>query len=98
MKNKLMVVATSFMLSGCFGMGHKPLTPTKIEYKVVKPEEAYFTCEKVELPNPANLTDAQIAKLINDLVKANRTCANNMNAIKQYLNAAQDVLEKRQSK
>ncbi len=95
MKNKLLIAlaATSIALSGC--ATKPPLVPTKIEYRVVMPEQAYFTCDKVQLPDPATLTDAQVAQLINDLVKANRTCANNMNAIKQYLNAAEKVLEER---
>lgn len=85
------------MLSGCFGMGHKPLTPTQTVYKVVRPEKSYFTCDKVVLPDPKTLTDVQVAALINDLVKANRTCANNMHAIDQYLDAAQKVLEDRKN-
>ena len=44
----------------------------------------------------STLTDAEVAQLINDLVKANKICANNMKAISQYLDAAEDVLEKRQ--
>ena len=96
MKNKLlMIVAASITLSGCFGMGNKPLTPTQIEYKVVRPEKTYFTCDEVALPDPSTLTDVQVAMLINDLVKANKTCKNNMTAIDQYLKAAEDVLEKR---
>lgn len=97
MKTKLfLAVVGSFLLSGCSVFGsHHPLTPTKIEYKVAIPEAEYFTCERVALPDPKTLTDSQVAQLINDLVKANKTCANNMNAIHQYLDAAQKILEER---
>lgn len=93
--NKLLIaVGAALSLGAC---AHGPLIPTKTELKVVRPDAAYFTCDKVELPNPDTLTDVQVAQLINDLVKANKTCANNMNAIKQYLDAAEDVLEKRKN-
>jgi hypothetical protein len=93
MKSKAIVaIALSLMLSACFGRGE---TVVSTQYKVVKPEAAYFTCERVQLPNPDTLDDAAVAELINRLVKANRTCANNMNAIKQYLDAAEQVLEER---
>lgn len=96
MKTKLMIAlcAASLAVSGC---AHNPLSPTKTELVVARPDAIYFTCEKVSLPDPSGLTDVQIAQLINDLVKANRICANNMSAIKQYLDAAQQVLEKRKN-
>lgn len=92
--NKLLIAlcAGALSLSAC---AHKPLPPTQTELVVARPDAAYFTCDKVTLPDPETLTDAQVALLVNDLVKANRICANNMNAIKQYLDAAEDVLEKR---
>jgi hypothetical protein len=94
MMNKFLIAlcGASITLSGC---AHVPFTPTKTELKVVRPNEAYFTCDVVKLPDPDTLDDAAVAQLINDLVKANKVCSNNMNAIKQYLDAAQDVLEKR---
>lgn len=91
----LIAIVGAFMLSGCLGMGQHANTPTKIEYRVVHPDAAYFTCDKVSLPDPTNLTDTQVAQLINDLVKANKTCANNMNAIKIYLDSAEQVLSDR---
>ena len=97
MKNRIskivLIGAMALSLSACFGRG-EPLTPTRIEYRVARPEVAYFSCERVNLPNPDTMTDAQVAELINELVRANRTCANNMNAIKQYLDAAEQILER----
>jgi hypothetical protein len=95
MMNKLLLILAAFSMTGCMGLGTHANTPTKTEYKVVMPESKYFTCDIVKLPDPKNLTDAQIAQLINDLVKANKICHNNMDGIKTYLQAAQDVLEKR---
>lgn len=83
-------------LSGCFGIGEDRPQPIRTEYKVVMPEEKYFECNRVALPNPDTLSNTQIAELINDLVSANRVCANNMEGIHRYLEAAQQVLEERQ--
>jgi hypothetical protein len=96
MKTKLMIAicAASMAITGC---GHNPLSPTKTELVVARPGEAYFICDKVSLPDPASLTDVEIAQLINDLVKANRICANNMAAIKQFLDAAEQVIEQRKN-
>lgn len=88
-------IVGAFLLSGCATFGHHANTPTKIEYRVVHPDAAYFTCDRVSLPNPDTLTDVQVSQLINDLVKANKTCANNMNAIKIYLDSAEQVLSDR---
>jgi hypothetical protein len=95
MMNKLLIVLASISLSGCFGIGQH-VQPIKTEYKVVMPESKYFVCDVVKLPDPKKLTDEEVSLLINDLVKANRICSNNMTGIKTYLQTAQDVLEKRQ--
>lgn len=95
MIKKLILILSAFSMTGCMGLSGHANTPTTTEYKVVMPESKYFTCDVVQLPDPKTLTDAQIAQLINDLVKANRVCHNNMDAIHTYLQAAQDVLQKR---
>ena len=94
MKNKLLIILSSFALSGCLGSGQH-IQPIKTEYKVVMPESKYFTCNEVALPDPKTLTDSQVALLINDLVKANKICHNNSVAIHDYLTSAQKELETR---
>jgi hypothetical protein len=95
MTNKLLLILAAFSMTAAACTKPDINTPTKIEYKVVMPESKYFTCDVVKLPNPKDLTDAQVAQLINDLVKANRICKNNMDGIKTYLEAAQKILEER---
>ena len=80
--------------SACFGRDERPRAVV-VEHVVVIPEKKYFVCEEVPLPNPDTLSNTQIANLINDLVKANRTCKNNMNGVELYLNSAKQVLEER---
>lgn len=96
MKSKLLIVLSAFALTGCLGSGQH-VQPIKTEYKVVMPEEKYFTCDEVNLPDPATMNDAQVAQLINDLVKANRICHNNSQAIHDYLTKAKNELENRSS-
>lgn len=86
------LAALSLMLSGCHDT--RPIAPTQIVYKVVMPESKYFDgCDIVKLPDPKTLTDAQLAVLINDLVKVNQICHNNNVAIQQYLLKAKEELE-----
>ena len=95
MKIKIAIALASLAaLSGCFGRDERPQL-IKTEYTVVMPDDAYFTCEKVNLPDPDTLKDTQVAQLINDLVKANRVCHNNSVAIKTYLDKAKTTLEER---
>lgn len=92
MRNNIAILlAASLFLSGC----NRQLTPVQTQYKVVEPEAAYYVCNKVPLPDPENLTDVQLAALVNELVKENRVCHNNMAAIKQFLENAKKILEEK---
>lgn len=85
------------LLSGCI-ITPKPEAPPpviKTQYIAIKPDKAYYVCDKVILPDPDTLTDIQIAKLINDLVRANKICSNNMNAIQHYIDNAEQVIRAR---
>jgi hypothetical protein len=97
MKNKLLIALLALSLSACMGSGQH-IQPIKTEYKVVMPEEKYFSgCDVVSLPDPSTLTDVQVAMLINDLVKTNRICHNNNQAIHDYLTKAKKELEARKN-
>jgi hypothetical protein len=83
------------MASGC-GTSHIP--PVKTEYKVVMPEDKYFSgCDVIALPDPKTLTNTQVAQLITDLVTTNRICHNNNEAIREFLEKAKTELETRGS-
>jgi hypothetical protein len=83
-------------MTGC-GV-HPHLQPTKTEYRVVMPEDKYFSgCDVVSLPDPATLTNTQVAQLIVDLATVNKVCHNNNKAIHDYLIAAQKELAKKNS-
>ena len=97
MRNKLFIIMAAFTLTACFGRGEDVNTPTKIEQVVVMPEDKYFDCKEVPLPDPATLTDAQVAMVLNDLVKQNRLCVNNAKATQEFLLEAKKRIESKKA-
>lgn len=95
MKSKIvMTCLLPLALTACFGNDERPVV-TKTVYKVVEIDDKYYECDKIPMPNPDTLDNEAVARLINDLVAANKICANNMAAIKLYTEAAKKVLEER---
>ena len=95
MKSKMMIVsALSLLLVACGPKTEEPVL-TKTVYKVVEIDNKYYECDKIQLPNPETLDDAAVAALINDLVKANRVCYNNMQAIQLAIETSKKILEDR---
>jgi hypothetical protein len=93
-KKAILALAAFSMLGNLSACADRHITPVRTEYKVVMPEDKYFSgCDLVKLPDPTHMTDAQVAALINDLVKVNRICHNNNAAIKDLLEAAKKRLE-----
>lgn len=98
MINKLLIILGAFCLTGCMGSGEH-INPIQTKYEVVMPENTYFQgCDIVKLPDPKTLTNTEIAQLIADLVKTNRICHNNNQAIHDFLVAAQQQLDKNNPK
>ena len=96
MRSKILgAIIAVLLVSGC---ATHSIPPVVTHYKVVMPEDKYFSgCDLVTLPDPKTLNDVQVAQLINDLVKVNRVCYNNTNAIYDLLKAAQKELETRKT-
>ena len=77
------------MLSSCATPG---FIPVKTEYKVVKPDAAYLQCSlTTALPDFRTLKDSEIANLINNIYSDNKTCYNNMMALKQFYRATDQI-------
>jgi len=84
------LVFIGLLLAGC--QTNEKLIQTKLQ--VVMPESALFNCPEIKsLPNPAKLTDVQVARLIVQLYKNNVACKNSIDAIKDYLEKAQKLIE-----
>lgn len=93
---KLLLILAAFCMSSC---GTPHIQPIATKYMVIMPEDQYFHgCDIVKMPNPKTLDNTQVAQLINDLVKVNKVCHNNNQAIHDYLVKAQQELDKRNPK
>lgn len=91
MRSKIWIIAAALALSNCAGTS---FIPVKTEYKLIKPDEKYLQCDLTKtLPDAASLTDAQVAQLLNDVYADNRTCYNNIQSLKQFYSAADQIFK-----
>lgn len=98
-KNKIksffvIALLAPFVLVGCQSTNQQVQIVEKA--RVVIPPEELFKCPELKnYPNPATLTNREVAEIITTLVKNNQVCANNIEAIKRYLYEARDDAENR---
>lgn len=65
---------------------------TSYRYMVVHPDEAMYNCPVLkEFPNWKTLTDAQVARVIVQLQKNNLTCKSSIEAIREFINKADEI-------
>ena len=88
----LMMILAMVVLGSC---GDKEKPQLIVERPVVfVPNEALFQCPTVsEFPDPATLTDEDVAELLVRLDTYNRTCANSLSAVRRQLLDAKARLE-----
>lgn len=88
---KKLFIIPLLMLTAC-QTAEPQLVRTKIE--VVTPDAAMYNCPVVtRYPDPEKLTDVQVAKLLVQLDRNNRTCKNSVDAIQKFLAEAKKVQE-----
>lgn len=80
---RLLSIACIMLLIGC---SDQVVTTTR--NVVVMPPDNLMVCNTVELPNPRNITDVQVARLIAQLYNENMICHASMTAVRQYLERA----------
>jgi PBP1b-binding outer membrane lipoprotein LpoB len=84
----LLTAAT--LLGGCAGT-NKEYLPTP-QYTVVQPPANFYKCPSVDAAlkgiKPEELTDNQVATLLNRLAHDNKTCAQSLATIRSYLSEA----------
>ena len=85
------LLLTSFLLVGCTSQ-----VVTSTRNVVVMPPENMMVCNTVDLPDPRNITDIQVARLIARLYQENTICHSSMTAIRQYLEIAREETTQRQ--
>jgi uncharacterized protein YcfL len=87
----LIGIFLALMLAGCQTPSQNVIQ-TKLQ--VVMPEAALFNCPQLKsLPSASKLTDVQVARLIVQLYKNNVACKNSIDAIKNYLEEAQKLID-----
>ena len=95
MIKSLTIVAFALILGGCSHLNAVKEYLIKTETTVYIPDDKFFNCPRVVLPDPETLTKIQSADLIGQLATTNDQCANNMDGIKKDLTDAKAKLEKK---
>lgn len=83
-------------LAACATTGTGSVTPvvTRDVNHVIEPPTVLFYCPQLsKLPDPATLTNRDLANLITTLMKDNQTCGYNMVAIQNFIKKAKAVIE-----
>lgn len=95
MKSLLVIIGASILLAGCAGT-KPPQVVTKTETKVIIPDRKMFYCKNFRhYPNPATLTDKQVAKVIIEMHKRNTECQKNINNLYFFLEDAKKKAEEK---
>ena len=81
-------IVMAVVLAGCGGT--KPIIIESQKAVVVIPDQSMFVCPQTPLPDPDTMTDVDVAKLINALVRDNRVCGYNMKQVYEFLNKAKE--------
>lgn len=88
---KLLLIPLIFGLTACQSTYNPSVA---VHTRVVKPLESMYQCPVVKKwPNPATLTDIQVAKTLVELHKNNIKCKNSIDAIKKFLDQAEKTVE-----
>ena len=86
-----LIILFSLIVIGC---ASSPQPIPVQQHTVLIPPANYFQCEVIELPrNTRTITDLDIARLITRLYRENVVCANNMKAIKEFLENSSKILQ-----
>jgi uncharacterized protein YcfL len=87
-----LITLSSLLLMGC---QNAATILTSNRNMVVMPPTELFVCPTIsEYPNQASMTDLDVARLIVQLHDNNERCRINIEAIKQFLEAARQVTER----
>lgn len=96
---RIIVLLLAGLLAGCSLTGKKEPPVIQNQIIVISPPENLFNCPQLgKVPSPETLTNKQLADIITKLIRYNRTCGINMNAIHEYVTKAQEALQEKESK
>ena len=86
-------MALALLLAGCGGTLPAQIVIKEVPRVVIPADEMYNCPVITSLPNPATLTDLEVAQLIVMLKKDISICKNSMDDIKLYLEDAKKRIE-----
>ena len=74
-----------FALSGCASSNQPPIVTAQTV--IIEPPSTLLRCRMITLPDNAarDLTNQEVANTIAELVRENRNCVVNMNAIRSFI-------------
>lgn len=81
-------IVAGFVLSGCQSTA---AVVSRTSFQVIAPPERLLECPQLrrsEIPEIDTLTNAQVAAVVTKLWSNNRTCAQNMKLIRDYVREA----------
>ncbi|MGZ4849817.1 MAG: hypothetical protein ACXV2C_00360 [Candidatus Bathyarchaeia archaeon] len=84
----------NLFLIGCLVLGGCAGTTDLIvrQNEVVKPSDAMYKCNIASMPDPANLTDLQVARLVEQMYYDNKQCRASLNAIHAFEDSSGNVV------
>jgi len=79
-------ILLAISLGGCWPFDGSTVPLVQNEYTMVNVPDSLYNCPQIkDLPNPATLTDLDVAKLLVRLHTDNETCGESLEQIRQYL-------------
>lgn len=88
---RALAVASLFLFSACSSVQPELVT---VRHRVVMPDESMMQCSVTsDFPDPARLTDMQVARLLLQLYQDNAQCKNSMDAVRKFLEDARVQVE-----
>lgn len=88
---RIALLAMAVLLTGC----QHAQEPLILSHKqvVVEPPADLYRCVQVRYPDSKNLTEAQVARLIVELHRANITCRSSIDAVREFIRKAKARVE-----
>lgn len=92
LKKIIALIALATMLAACATT--KEIVVVKTVHTVVLPPQAMFECPVIKkYPKVETLTDGEVAKLLTELNRNNKTCKASIDAIEKYLKEAKRKID-----
>ena len=91
---KKLIVLAALFLAGCNTAQSVPVIVT--EYKIIKPDDSFYSCQKPKLPKVEGLTDRQVSDLLYRYEQNIKICAKNLVDIKTFMNDNEKAIEEQQ--